>query len=123
MTFTFDNYYCRTGEGTGNARVSFSSGAFGETDGHRTQLDASIQDKNETGAMEGEGTIQSVTLNDVEDFENPVVAYEAVSGFIGAPDFTIMVDGNHVTAEAMFDDSTTDEIETIAGTLDATCGG
>jgi hypothetical protein len=124
MTFTFNNYYCAVGEAeTRNSRVSFSSGAFGETDGHRTQLDASIQDTSEQGAMEGDSTIQSISLNDVEDFENPVVAYESVSGFIGEPGFTIMYDGSHVTAEANFDDSTTDEIESIPGTLEATCGG
>lgn len=123
MTFTFDGYYCAFGADTGNSRVSFSSGAFARVDGHNAQLDVSIQDTNESGAMSGEGTLQSITLNDVEDFENPVVGYEAVSGFVGAPSFTIMVDGNHVTAEAAFDDTTTDDIESIPGTFDASCPG
>lgn len=123
QTWTFDNYYCRTGpENTGNARTSFSSGAFGENEDGRIQLDASIQDTDEQGRMEGEGTIQSVTLNDIEDFENPSVSLAAESGFIGGPEFVIQVDGDQVTAEAFFDDGTTDEIEAIPGTLEATCG-
>ena len=123
QTWTFDNYYCRTGpENTGNDRVSFSSGAFGTHEGVRTQLDASIQDTDQQGRLEGEGTIQSVTLNDIEDFENPSIALSAVSGFVGSPEFVIQVNGDQVTAEAFFDDDTTDEIEAIPGTLEATCG-
>lgn len=122
QVFTFDNYYCFSGEDTGNDRVSFSSGATGDFEGTRVQLDASIQDPDEQGRVEGEGTIQSVTVNDIEDFENPAVGLEAVSGFIGAPAFTISVEGGRVTAEALFDDTTTDEIEEIPGTLEATCG-
>jgi hypothetical protein len=123
QTWTFDNYYCAFGpEQTQNDRVSFSSGAFGTHEGVRTQLDASIQDTDKQGRYEGEGTIQSVTLNDIEDFENPSVALGAESGFLGSPDFVILVDGDKVMVEASFDDNTTDEIESIPGTLEATCG-
>ena len=124
VTYEFDNYYCLAGpDNTGNDRVSLSSGAMGRIDEVRVQLDASIQDPDEEGRMEGEGTIQSVSLNDIEDFENPSVALEAVTGFLGEPDWTIEYDGSTVTVEAEFDDTTTDEIETIPGTLQATCGG
>lgn len=123
-TYEFDNYYCLAGpENTGNDRVSLSSGAMGTVDEVRVQLDASIQDPDEEGRMEGEGTIQSVSLNDIEDFENPSVALDAITGFLGEPAWTITYDGSTVTAEALFDDSTTDEIEEIPGTLQATCGG
>lgn len=123
-TYEFDNYYCLQGsDNTGNARVSFSSGAFGEVDGVRVQLDASIQDRNEGNAMDGEGTIQSVTLNDIEDFQNPSVAWEATAGFIGVPEWVVEYDGSKVHAEAVFDDTSTDQFEQIPGTLDATCGG
>lgn len=122
--YEFDNYYCLQGAAnTGNDRVSFSSGAFGEVDGVRVQLDASIQDRNEGDAMEGDGTIQSVSLNDIEDFNNPSVAWEAIAGFVGEPAWVVEYDGSTVHAEAIFDDQTTEDIEEIPGTLDATCGG
>ena len=124
VTYEFDNYYCLAGpDNTGNDRVSLSSGSMGRIDEVRVQLDASIQDPDEEGRMEGEGTIQSISLNDIEDFENPSVALEAVTGFVGGPEWTITYDGSTVTAEALFDDTTTDEIEEIPGTLQATCGG
>ncbi len=122
QTYEFDNYYCFQGSAnTGNDRVSFSSGALGEIDGVRVQLDASIQDTNEGDAMDGAGTIQSVSLNDIEDFENPSVSWAAVTGFIGDPAWVIEYDGSTVHAEALFDDGRTDELEEIPGTLDATC--
>lgn len=73
--------------------------------------------------MSGEGTIQPVTLNDIEDFANPSVAWDATTGFIQAPTWVIEYDGSAVTASATFDDSGTDDvIEEIPGTLDAICG-
>ncbi len=123
-TFEFDNYYCAQGSSnTGNAAVSFSSGAFGDYEGTRIQLDASILDFDEQNRMEGDGTTQSVTLDDVEDFENPSVGLSAISGVLSAVSFLIQYDGTTVTVEALFDDNTTDEIEEIPGTLTATCGG
>jgi len=122
-TYEFDNYYClQGGANTGNDRVSFSSGAFGEVDGVRVQLDASIQDTAEGDAMSGEGTIQSVTLNDIEDFANPSVAWDATTGFVQAPTWVIEYDGSTVTANATFDDGRTDDaLEEIPGTLVAIC--
>lgn len=124
QSWEFDNFYCFDGpENTGNSRVSFSSGSFGEQDGNRTQLDASIQDTDEQGRHEGEGTIQSVSLNDVDDFENPVVSLDATTGFVGAPDWLIVYDGSTVTAEALFDDGTTENVlEETPGTLEGVCG-
>ncbi|MCE0487144.1 hypothetical protein [Ornithinimicrobium sediminis] len=122
-TYEFDNYYCATGpEETGNDDVSFSSGAFGEVDGVRVQLDASILDFSGESAMEGEGTIQSVSLNDIEDFEDPSVSWSAEAGFMGEPEWTIETDGSTVSAEATFDDGRTEEIEEVEGSLEATCG-
>lgn len=121
--YTVDNPYCAFGpEETQNDRVSFSSGGFTEVDGVRAQLDASIQDPSEEGRYTGEGTIHSVTLNDIEDFENPSVAWAAVTGILGGGSFEIQVDGKNVRAEAVFDDERTpDEIEEIPGTLEMTC--
>ncbi len=122
MVYEFDNYYCVSGADTGNSRVSFSSGAMGEVDGVRVQLDASIQDPSEQGMTEGEGTLHSVTLDDIEDFEDPSVSWAAVTGFVGAPSWVVVSDGSTVTVEAAFDDGTTDEIEEVPGTLEASCG-
>ena len=125
QTYEFDNYYCFQGsDNTGNSRVSFSSGAFGEVDGVRVQLDASIQDTNEGNAMDGDGTIHSVSLNDIENFQTPTVGWDSVTGFFGAPEWVIEYDGATVHAEAEFDDLTTEEeLEAVPGTLDAVCGG
>lgn len=122
LTWTFDNFYCRFGpENTKNDRVSFSSGSFSTHEGVRTQLDVSIQDTDKQGRYEGDGTIHSVTFNDIEDFENPSVAVSAESGFVGSAEFVVQIVGDQVTVDASFDDSTTDEIEAIPGTLEATC--
>lgn len=123
QVYTFDNYYClQGGENTGNDNVPFSSGAFGEVEGVRVQLDASLYDPDAQDRMEGDGVIHTVSLNDVEDFENPSVAWRAESGFLGMGDWVIQYDGETVFAEAMFDDDRTDEIEEIPGTLEAVCG-
>lgn len=117
VTYTFDNFYCLQGSAnTGNSRVSFSSGAFGEVDGVRVQLDVGIQDTNEGDAMTGEGTIHYVSLNDIEDFANPSLSWESFGGS------DVEYDGSNVHAEMTFDDQTTDDFEEIPGTLDAECG-
>jgi hypothetical protein len=120
--YTFDNYDCASGEGTGNDDVPFSSGAFGEVEGVRVQLDASVYDPSGEGNMEGDGVVNAVTLNDVEDFANPSVSWSAESGFIGGAEFAIQYDGSTVFVESTFDDGRTDEIEQVPGTLEATCG-
>jgi hypothetical protein len=118
----FDGVYCFFGpQETRNDRVSFSSGAFGEVDGKRVQLDASIQDTQQQGRYEGDGVIHSVTLNDVQDFENPSIGWEAASGFVGASQIAFTIDGKSVSVEADFDDNTTDAIEALPGTLAMTC--
>jgi hypothetical protein len=121
--YSFDNYYClQGGDNTGNDSVPFSSGAFGEVDERRAQLDASIYDPTGGDRMEGDGVIGTVSLNDIEDFENPVVALTNVASLMGEP-VTFEYDGNTLRVETTFDDDTTDEIEDIPGVLEATCGG
>jgi len=57
----------------------------------------------------------SVSLDDIEDFENPSVSLSSVGdGFIN-------VDGKSVSAEAEFVDGTGDGIATTPGTFEATC--
>lgn len=122
QVYTFDNYYCAEGsENTRNDKVPFSSGAFGEVDGNRAQLDASVYDPSEQGRMEGDGVSSSVTLSDIDDFENPVVDWSS-GGPLGDP-VVIEFDGSTVFVETTFDNDLTDEIENIPGTLEATCRG
>ena len=66
----------------------------------------------------------SVTLNDIQDFENPSVSLTADSftaQATGGPDQFVEVDGNDVSATADFVDDTTDSLEGTEGTLTATC--
>lgn len=66
----------------------------------------------------------SVTLDDIQDFENPSVGLSAdpfTAQFLGNPEEFIEVDGRDVSAEVAFDDTTTDDIEGTEGTLTATC--
>ena len=121
QVYTFDNYYCARGvENTMNDSVPFSSGAFGEVDGNRAQLDASVYDPSEEDRMEGDGVSSSVTFDDVDDFENPVVGWTAGGPLSDA--VVIEYDGGSVFVETTFDNSLTDEFEEIPGTLEATCG-
>ena len=84
--------------------------------------DASLQDPSERDRLEGDGAIHSVTINDIEDFENPSVGWSSVSGAVAQSSAFTQVSGGRVTAETMSDDELTDEvIEEVAGTLDATC--
>lgn len=122
-TWEFDNYYCVRGiDNTGNSRVSFTSGAFGDFEGAKTQLDATILDMDELDSMEGDGTIHSVTIEDIDNPENPTVSLSAQSGFYGTPGFEIQYSGNTVTVSTTFDDNATETPEAIPGTLTATCG-
>lgn len=122
QVYTFDNYYCAEGvDETMNDSVPFSSGAFGEVDGNRAQLDASMYDPSEEGRMDGDGVSSSVTLNDVDDFENPVVDWSSPSP-MGDP-ISIEFDGTTVFVEGTFDNGLTDDFEEIPGTLEATCEG
>ena len=121
-TWTFDGPYCAFGtDQTQNERVSFSGGAFGKVEGHRAQLDATIQDPQKQGRYEGDGIIYSVSLNDVEDFENPVVGWSSVRGLVGSADTEFTIDGKHVTVSGAFDNELTDKVESVSGTLDLTC--
>lgn len=119
--YEFDNYYCAEGiENTRNDSVPFSSGAFGEVEGSRAQLDASMYDPEGRDSMDAEGVKFSVTLNDIDDFENPVVDWTDAFFVDEPPVFSY--DGDTLRIEAMFDDELTEEMEQIPGVLEATCG-
>jgi hypothetical protein len=71
-----------------------------------------------------DGFGQSVTLDDVEDFQNPSVGLSDAYSYgaaTGDTDF-IQVDGNSVTVSAPFVDTLGDSLgEPVDGTLEATC--
>jgi hypothetical protein len=102
----------------------FNLSAFGESStGNRTQITADISDPSGEGRYEGEGVTYGVTLDDVEDFENPSVGWTTnTEEFFGGSEPDFRVDGKDVTVEAVFNNSLTeDESEAIPGTLTATC--
>lgn len=59
----------------------------------------------------------SVSLNDIQDFENPSV--DLSTAFGGGE--VIQVDGKNISAVAEFMDGTSDGFETVEGTFEATC--
>jgi hypothetical protein len=121
-SWSFDAVFCAfSPEEARNARVSFTASVIGEVDGTRVQLSVDIQDPDEEGRYEGDGVIQSVSINDIEDFEDPSIAYSSTSGFPGMPEWAIEIDGKDITAEPPFDDETTDEMEQTPGTLSIVC--
>lgn len=110
-TWEFDSVLCTVGPAeTGREDTEFVLSSI--QDG--LQLDATIN--TEFG--------HSISLNDIEDFENPSVSYgyTDVSAVVsGDSAEVIQVDGKQVHAEAAFYDDTSDSFEEIPGTLTATC--
>ncbi len=100
--WTFESVLCAFGEdmiGQEGAVFNLSSIKDG------TQLYASIDSFG-----------HSLSLNDIEDFENPSVSLDA----FGGGEF-IMLDGKVVSADAEFMDGTSDSMDTVSGTFEATC--
>ena len=64
----------------------------------------------------------SISLNDVEDFENPSVSLSA-SEVVPGDVVTIEVDGKQVTgsSDAFRDDTSDDVMATVSGSFEATC--
>lgn len=66
----------------------------------------------------------SVSLDDVSDFQNPSVSLSAeqfTAAANGAPEEFVVVTDKDVASTALFLDGTTDDLEPIEGTLEATC--
>ncbi|HUF54879.1 MAG TPA: hypothetical protein VMR52_14105 [Dehalococcoidia bacterium] len=106
-----------------NPDFPFNLSGFGESStGARAQLSADIYDPSGEERTEGDGVSHNISFNDVEDFENPSVAWSDVSSLLtGGTETVLTVDGKNVTGEGVFDDGTTDEIEMIPGTLEVQC--
>ncbi len=109
-SWTFDNVLCAFGEAEiGQAGAEFVLSSI--QDG--LQLYASIDSFG-----------QSVTLNDIEDFQNPSVSLTAGSfttAITGGPEEFIEVNGKEIRAGAPFVDDLADSFDGIDGTLEATC--
>lgn len=118
LTWEFDTFLCAFGhDATMSDVYSFSSDSRGEHEGVRVQMQANIRDESGQGRFEGSGLEHEVYIQDIEDFENPIIDLR-----MAAPD-GIRIDGNTVTAEGMFhDERASGAAEAISGTLDATCG-
>ena len=111
-TWEFDAVLCAFGSGeTGRDDTEFVLSST--QDG--LQLDATIN--TEFG--------HSVSLNDIEDFENPRVSYSAggpLAALTGGEEDIIEVDGKNVSATGSFIDDTNEEaFEGVEGTLTGTC--
>ncbi len=128
-SWDFTGFMCAFGnEQTQSDVYSFSSNAFGvHSSGARVQMQANIRDASGQGRYEGDGVVYEISLDDIEDFENPSVTWSSSNSELfpgaGSGDAVVTIDGQHVTAHGKFDDGTTDSVEMVAGTLDGTCGG
>lgn len=110
QTWTFDSVLCAFGEDQiGQEGAEFNLSAI--QDG--LQLYASIDSYGHV-----------VTLDDIQDFENPSVSLEAggpLASMVGGEEDFIVLDGKNVSASTLFVDGLADQPEGIEGTLEATC--
>ena len=121
-TWEFDSFSCAFGHDATQSNIfSFSSDSRGvHSTGARVQMQANIEDETGQGRFDGDGVIYEVFIDDIDDFENPSVSWRSFSGSGG--ETVITIDGDNLTAEGLFDDGLTDALETVPGTLAATCG-
>lgn len=118
QVWEFDNFVCAFGhQNTESDVFSFTSNSFGEhSDGTRVQMQAEIWDKSGQGRYEGDGLTHETYINDIEDFDNPVVDWN-----MSAPT-GVTLNGDVVSVAGDFDNALTDEVEAVPGTLEAECG-
>lgn len=121
-TWEFDSFSCAFGyDATQSDVFSFSGSVTQEdSDGVLVQLSVDIMDDSGEERYEGVGVVYGVELDDIENFENPTVDWQARGP---ADEIVVRIDGNQVTAEGTFDDGLTElQLEEVPGTLNATCG-
>lgn len=116
-TWEFEGFVCAIGFANTESEVfSLSTNAFGvHSDGTRVQMQADIWDNSGEDRITGPDLDHSVSLDDIEDFDNPVVSWEMIN------ESGIVMDGNKLTAEGLFSDGASGQRE-IPGRLDAECG-
>ena len=116
-THVFDGFVCAFGhDNTESETYSFSSNAFGEIEGARVQFQVNVRDPDGEGRTEGDGVIPDITLDDIDDFENPSVSF-----FTRADKFSLTIEGDHLTGEGVIYDDVA-FVEGVPVSLDATCG-
>jgi hypothetical protein len=124
-TWEFSSFACAFGyDATRTNDYSFSSSSLGEhSNGNAVQMQAEIQDGTGQERLEGAGVVYTVYINDIEDFENPAVDWQARGEAPPVGNIVVQINGDRVTAEGLFDDKLTElVVEEVPGTLDATCG-
>ena len=113
-------------EESGSGQISFRLSGTGETDdGVAVRLQATIQDIQSEGRLQGDGVIHIVEMVEVTDAGDPG---DPVFGWISSVEIfdglepVINVDGKEITADTTFDDKlTAGEFEDVPGTLLASC--
>ncbi|MGD8861975.1 MAG: hypothetical protein PVI30_18335 [Myxococcales bacterium] len=124
MTFEASQVGCVfSAEEAGSPDYPFNLSAFGESPtGARAQLVADIYDPTGQERLSGDGVEHNISFTDIENYADPTVAWEDVEGPLANGAMTVItIDGKQITGEAVFDDGTTDAIETVTGTLEVTC--
>ena len=124
MVFEGTNVICVcSAEEAGSPDFPFNLSAFGESPtGARAQLVADIYDPTGQERLSGDGVVHTISFNDIENFTDPTVAWETVEGPLADGAMTVItIDGKQISGQGAFDDGTTDDIETVPGTLEVTC--
>ena len=126
-TWEITNVLCVfSAEEARNPDFPFNLAGNGESStGARAHLAADIYDPSGQERHEGEGVSHNISFDDVEDFENPSVSwssYDDVTGFQGNGTITVItIDGKNIHGAGDFDDTTTDGLNAVPGTMDVTC--
>lgn len=124
----FDRFVCAIGiDATQSEIWPFStSGIITLPDGVRVQLMAEIYDDLEEGRLSGDGTVRSVSVEDISNFDDPQVGWYADddpgSGFGQPGDLAWQFDGNNLVAEGTFRSTVEFDGEPVHGRLVAECG-
>jgi len=115
--FEFAGFDCASGhENTESTTFSFTTNSIESFDGVRTQMQFTIADPSGTGQTEGQGVRYQIDFDDVDDFENPSIAW-----YMNGAD-SVSLDGYELSVSGTFDDGTTqDVVEAIEGGLEAEC--
>lgn len=117
-TYEFDNFVCAFGyENTQSDTYSFSSNSIQEIDGVKVQMQLDVADRSGSDSLTGDAVEQGITVNDIEDFQNPAIS-------IGTSSLDATFDGDTISAEGTFYDEVADPSlqEELPGTFEATCG-
>ena len=99
------------------------SGFTTSSTGAQAQVSAGIYDPAGEGRTEGDGVSHTISINDVEDSQNPSVSWDSYDpgASSGGEETRLTIDGKSVHGEAAFIDGFADELEVVSGTLEVEC--